>query len=80
MFQWFWTSPPNSPDLNPIENLWNIVKTNVERRKPRNCKELEQFMTEVWDNIPNFVLINLIDSIKHRCKLIIENNSDRIPY
>jgi len=27
-------------DLNPIENLWNIVKTNVERRKPKNCKGL----------------------------------------
>ena len=32
--------PSNSPDLNPIENLWNIVKTNVERRKPNDCKEL----------------------------------------
>src|SRR6185437_16460421 len=50
--------------LNPIENLWNIVKTNVERRKPKNCKDLEQFMTEEWDNIPNTVLINLIDLMK----------------
>src|SRR6185312_9551355 len=48
--------PSNSPDLNPIENLWNIVKTNVERRKPGNFKELEQFMTEEWDNIPNSIL------------------------
>ena len=56
--------PSNSPDLNPIENLWNIVKTSVERRKPKNCKDLEQFMTEEWDNIPNTVLINLIDSMK----------------
>jgi len=38
--------PSNSPDLNPIENLWNIVKTSVERRNPKNCKELERFMTE----------------------------------
>jgi len=51
-------------DLNHIENLWNIAKTNVERRKPKNCKELEQFMTEEWVNIPNTVLINLIDSMK----------------
>ena len=51
-------------DLNHIENLWNIVKTNVERRKPKNCKDLEQFMTEEWDNIPNTVLINLIDLMK----------------
>jgi len=31
----------NSPDPDPIENLWNIVKTNVERRKPKNCRKLE---------------------------------------
>jgi len=39
-------------------------------------------MTEEWDNIPNTVLINLIDSIiiKHRCELIIKNNGDHIPY
>jgi transposase len=24
--------PANNPDLNPIENLWNIVKRNVERK------------------------------------------------
>ena len=32
--------PSNSPDLNPIENLWNIVKTIVERRKPKNWNGL----------------------------------------
>ena len=40
--------PSNSPDLNPIENLWNIV----ERRMPKNCGELKQFMEEEWQNIP----------------------------
>ena len=44
--------PSNSPDLNPIENLWNIVKSNVERRMPKNCGELKQFMEEEWQNIP----------------------------
>jgi len=34
-------APTVSPDTDPIENLWNIVKTNVERRKPKNCRKLE---------------------------------------
>ena len=35
--------PSNSPDLNPIENLWAIVKRNVELRRPSNLSELECF-------------------------------------
>ena len=44
--------PANSPDLNPIENLWAIVKGRVEKRQPKNIAELEQFMVEEWDSIP----------------------------
>ena len=32
--------PSNSPDINPIENLWSIVKHNVEKHLSRNIKEL----------------------------------------
>jgi len=45
--------PSNSPDLNPIENLWAIVKRNVELRRPSNFSELEHFLEEEWGNIPN---------------------------
>jgi len=38
--------PSNSLDLNPIENLWAIVKRNVEKRMSKNSDELERFMTE----------------------------------
>ena len=72
--------PSNSPDLNPIENLWNIVKTNVEKRLPKNRGDLGQFMKEEWERIPDTVLINLINSMQTRCELVIERNGERIPY
>jgi len=37
-------------------------------------------MIEKWNNIPNSILINLVNSMEHRCKLIIENNGNYIPY
>ena len=70
--------PSNSPDLNPIENLWAIVKRNVEMRMPKNLSELEQYMAEEWDRIPNSILINCIRSMRWRCEMIIENNGERI--
>lgn len=32
--------PPNSPDLNPIENIFGIWQTHVNRRNPKNISEL----------------------------------------
>ncbi|PKB93625.1 hypothetical protein RhiirA5_303789 [Rhizophagus irregularis] len=72
--------PSNSPDLNLIENLWAIVKGNVERRMPKNLNELESFMAEEWSAIPDTVIKNLAGSMKRRCELIIENNGERISY
>ena len=72
--------PSNSPDLNPIKNLWAIVKRNVEMQMPKNLSELEQHMVEEWDRIPNSVLINCIGSMRRRCEMVIENNGERINY
>lgn len=43
--------PSQSPDLNPIENLWRILKLNVHKRNPQNLKELETFCLEEWTRI-----------------------------
>ncbi|CAF1663328.1 unnamed protein product [Rotaria magnacalcarata] len=38
--------PSNSPDINPIENVWSIIKRRVEKRKPKNLEELDKFLHE----------------------------------
>ena len=64
--------PSNSPDLNPIENLWAIVKENVERRMSKNLSDLERFMAEEQKNIPETVIINLAGSMRWRCELLLK--------
>ena len=40
--------PGNSPDLNPIENLWSIMKGRMQREPPKNRKELVERLTRMW--------------------------------
>ena len=40
--------PSQSPDLNPIENLWQDLKIAVHRRSPSNLTKPELFCKEEW--------------------------------
>lgn len=60
--------PAKSCDLSPIENLWEILKSEVSRRAPHGVEELMVFIKEAWDAIPMKVVNSLIDSFEQRCK------------
>ena len=72
--------PSNSPDLNPIENLWSIMKRRVEKRKPTDLEELDRFLHEEWENIDSEIINNLINSMQSRCLAVIESKGERINY
>ncbi len=44
--------PANSPDLNPIENLWGIVKRKMRDTRPNNADDLKAPVKETWASIP----------------------------
>ncbi|KAK3536641.1 hypothetical protein QTP86_015442 [Hemibagrus guttatus] len=41
-----------SPDLNPIENLWRELKIRVAQRQPQNITALEEICMEEWAELP----------------------------
>ena len=45
--------PSQSPDLNPVQNLWKELKTAVHKRSPSNLTELQLFYRK---NGPEFSL------------------------
>lgn len=72
--------PANSPDVNPIENLWGILKRNVDKRKPKTKLELVKVAKEEWCKIPLKTVRACIDSMPKRLELMIFNHGEKINY
>ncbi len=64
--------PANSPDLNPIENLWCIVKRKMRDTRPNNADELKATVKETWASIPPQQCHKLITSMPRRIEAVIK--------
>ncbi len=64
--------PANSPDLNPIENLWGIVKRKMRDTRPNNADELKATVKETWASIPPQQCHKLITSMQRRIEAVIK--------
>jgi transposase len=64
--------PGNSPDLNPIENLWARLKKLVSQRRPSNKQELIEAIIHCWNHVITVEeLQQLVNSMPRRCKAVI---------
>lgn len=64
--------PANSPDLNPIENLWGIIKRKMRDTRPKNKEELTASIKEVWASITPGQCHRLIASMPRRIDAVIK--------
>lgn len=65
--------PGNSPDLNPIENLWARLKRLVAKRRPSNRQQLIEAVIASWHHVilPDN-LRSLVESMPKRCADVIK--------
>ena len=61
--------PALSPDLNPIERVWDEHGRCVRRRvnPPESIDQLQRALTDEWNNIPQAFVMRLIGSMCLRC-------------
>lgn len=74
--------PPYSPDMNPIENIWAILKRKVEQRHPTNLEKLEESILDIWRNDSSIsdASRNAVNSMQYRLKALIKSGGGFTKY
>ena len=65
--------PAQSPDLNPIQNVWALLKEKVRNQiwGPSNKEELKKAITDEWQKLPLALIQNLVSCMESRIAAVI---------
>ena len=74
--------PARSPDLNPIEHVWDALGRRIAARPnaPMTIRQLSNALIEEWNALPQELIINLVESMGSRCRACIAVRGDHTPY
>ena len=70
--------PPQSPDLNPSEGVWNILKPRVRKRQWHSLEELKKVILEEWDKITLKEIRARIREMPWRCRELVRTGDKPI--
>jgi DDE superfamily endonuclease len=75
--------PSFSPDLNPIEAVWNWMKDWIQNRYDdglTDSHDVREAVREAWKAVPEQYLQDLIESMPARCRAVIEADGRHTQY
>jgi len=64
--------PASSPDLNPIENIWALLKVKTYEKAPRTMLELKAALLKSWDEISQSDVRKCTSSMQSRLKAVVK--------
>lgn len=66
------TWPPQSPDLNPIEMVWDEMDRKLKAKGPTSAQHLWEVLQDCWKTISGDYLMKLIERMPRECKAVIK--------
>ena len=74
--------PSQSPDMNPIEHVWYLLKTRINKRKirPKTVEEMKGALLEEWEKLEISTINSLINSMPYRVQALIASKGGSTKY
>jgi transposase len=74
--------PARSPDLNPIEHLWDHMERQVAASQPApiNLNDLGNRLVEIWDGVDQDYIRHLTPSRDRRCQAVVTTRGGNTCY
>ncbi|KAL7645372.1 UNVERIFIED_CONTAM: hypothetical protein RMT77_003758 [Armadillidium vulgare] len=72
--------PGNSPDLNPIENAWNLMKNKVQERRSSNIMEMQEGLKNICINMDASYFVPLTESMPRRLENVRKSKGHMTKY
>ena len=74
--------PSKSPDLNPIEHLWDLLDRRLRRRQrqPQTRQQLMDALQDEWRQIPQRQIRRLIQSMPRRIRAVLQAQGGNTRY
>lgn len=72
--------PPQSPDINPIEHLWEHLKREKVKHNPTSLNNLWDVLNDCWENIKMEVIRKLVHSMPSRVKAVLKAKEGHTKY
>ena len=72
--------PAMSTDMNPIENVWEVIKSRIYKKKTKNLRSLIKIIKKEWKGLPKEFAKSLFKSMPKRIEALISANGDFTKY
>lgn len=72
--------PSMSPDVNPMENVWELVRKPLEKKLFKKRESLEKAIKRQWKALPKELAVKLVESMENRVSKLIERKGAYILY
>ena len=72
--------PAQSPDLNPIENIWVWIDKKLVKESIASVAQLQQALEKLWKEFPRELCIRLVESMPRRVRACVKNRGAHTKY